>query len=465
MADALGRRFTCDGRVASPRGSAILPHLMRRLAPLLVVACSDYALETSKTPAEGGLPTIAVDPGQIDITGVCSTEARDILIENQGDATLTLSAISIDGDGWDLVASPSLPHTLGIGESTLVSVEGSDGDAALIIDSDDLDTPRLQVPLSAIANTPPVVRIDSPTSAQVIAENADLALLGYVHDDEQGAETLGITWAASIDGVVSTAGALADGTAAATWVAAGRTAGAQRLDLSATDDCGLATTASADFCQEGASTYDALSLAAWHYEGAAYWDSGNTWIELTPAVTDQVGSAFETSTPVNADDVQIEFYFYIGDGSGADGISLTALDTARMTSYLGGTGCGIGYGGSADCTSGPALPGWSLEIDTYYNSGVDPTGDDHLAFTFDGDVDGYVAWATLPEMENTGWHLATVRILSPRLTVAIDGTTYIDQDVAGNFAFNAFVGFTAGTGGDTNRHLIDELTITDYRCD
>jgi hypothetical protein len=42
---------------------------------------------------------------------------------------------------------------------------------------------------------------------------------------------------------------------------------------------------------------------------------------------------------------------------------------------------------------------------------------------------------------------------------------YIDQDVAGFTAFSAWVGFTAGTGGETNEHRIDELTVTDYSCD
>ena len=31
-------------------------------------------------------------------------------------------------------------------------------------------------------------------------------------------------------------------------------------------------------------------------------------------------------------------------GTGADGISLTALDQSRMTGFLGGAGCGLGYG-------------------------------------------------------------------------------------------------------------------------
>ena len=116
-------------------------------------------------------------------------------------------------------------------------------------------------------------------------------------------------------------------------------------------------------------------------------------------------------------------------------------------------------------TAGPALPGWSIEVDTYYNEGYDPTDADHVAFTFDGDADGPAAWAALPEIEDTGWHSMSVSVSDPHVTVLIDGVTYIDQDLSGYFGFPAYVGFTAGTGGDTNRHLIQDLTVTNRACE
>jgi hypothetical protein len=163
--------------------------------------------------------------------------------------------------------------------------------------------------------------------------------------------------------------------------------------------------------------------------------------------------------------VEIEFLFYIGGGSGADGISLTAIDVDRMTTFLGGTGCGLGYGGDAACTAGPALPGWSIEVDTYFNDGQDPTIEDHLTFVFDGDVDAPQAWTPLPEMEDTGWHTMTVTVTAPHVKIAIDGDIYIDQELTGHFDFPANIGFTAGTGGQTNFHRIDALEVTSYLCD
>ncbi|HND31544.1 MAG TPA: hypothetical protein PLA94_16190 [Myxococcota bacterium] len=79
-------------------------------------------------------------------------------------------------------------------------------------------------------------------------------------------------------------------------------------------------------------------------------------------------------------------------------------------------------------------------------------------------MDDAALWATLPEIEDTGWHRMEVAVAAPHVRVSIDGVVYLDGDVGG-FSFPAYVGFTAGTGGQTNRHLIDELTVTDYFCE
>ncbi len=433
---------------------------------LFCLSCSDYGIEKQvEAHEDGGEGDVVADPGSLDWSALCSADAASIAITNEGDGDLTISAITLEGAGWTLGSVAPLPLVLKSGESTLVPVTGVDGDATIVVLSDDVDTPELHIPLHVTANAAPVTTISSPTAGVVWAEAADVVLAGFVADDADLAEALVISWASSAVGLLSNAAASVDGTTSYAWPTADRPTGHQTITLTATDSCGASTTFSVEACQDGAFTYDALDVSTWHYEGAAAYDSAEAYLQLTPASSDQVGSAFEIASPVNGDSVDIDFAFYIGDGTGADGLSLTTLDTARMTTFLGGTGCGIGYGGEASCTDGPALPGWSIEVDTYYNGDADPTEDDHVAFTFDGDVDAPKAWAPLPEMEDSGWHQMQVSVVAPHVIVAIDGTTYIDQDIDGAWAFSGYVGFTAGTGGETNRHLIDSLQVTDYSCD
>ena len=200
-----------------------------------------------------------------------------------------------------------------------------------------------------------------------------------------------------------------------------------------------------------------IDIGEWNFEGSANWDDINNELELTPAQNSLVGTAFNTADTVSGYQVEIGFDFYIGDGSGADGLTLTALDVDRMTTFLGETGGGIGYGG---------LPGWTLEIDTYFNgSETDSTSDDHLMFTFDGNPSNKLLWSALPEMEDTGWHSMEIKVNAPHVYAAVDSIVYIDSDIDGWNEFNAVVGFTAGTGGLTNRHMIRELIVsTKSKC-
>ena len=87
-----------------------------------------------------------------------------------------------------------------------------------------------------------------------------------------------------------------------------------------------------------------------------------------------------------------------------------------------------------------------------------------LARVIDGDVDGPAFWSDLPEMEDTGWHSMLVHVSAPHVYVEIDGIPYMDTNVSGFFGFPAYIGFTAGTGGATNAHLIDSLIVTETAC-
>lgn len=429
-----------------------------------LLGCSDYNLSGEKddnAQPEEGVPALEATPLSVSAEGACPEGSADVTLRNVGDASLDILAVGTTG-AWT-TEGVSLPLTLAPGEEEGFVVVGS-GTGSLQIESTDPAEPVVTIPLEATPDASPEIAIVTPSNNDVLAPG-DHLLEAEVADAEDAAEDLVVTWVSDVDGVLASGAATGAGESFLTWTAP-RTEGDHTLTATVVDTCGNAASTELSVCQQAGYTVDELDLSSWHFEGVANWDASNNWLELTPVGTGLVGTAFATDTVVSADNVEIRFNFFIGDGTGADGISLTALDVDRMTTFLGGTGCGIGYGGDAACTTGPALPGWSIEVDTYDNgSSVEPTPNHHLAFTFDGDVDGYVAWAELPDMEDTGWHEMEVVVAAPRVTVSVDGTTYIDQDLGGNFGFNAYVGFTAGTGGDTNRHLIDSLSVTETVCE
>lgn len=400
-------------------------------------------------------PDIAVSPEEV-AGRICEATYDDVVtVKNEGDGPLTLESATTTGE-W--TATVLLPVTLGAGEQLSIDVSGT-GEGELTIVSDDPDEPIVVVPLTADVDTPPVATLTSPLDGSIFAEpTVDQVLTGTILDPDSG--SVDITW--RVDGAVLGTDTVAPGPVSTVWPAPA--SGDHTITIQAADSCSEVSDL-IQVCQDGTTTSENLGISTWHYEGSAYWDGPNNYLVLTDAIDTQVGSAFDTTAAVTGGAVDIDFDFYIGDGTGADGISLTALDTTRIATYLGGSGCGIGYGGDATCTAGPALPGWSIEVDTYFNDGYDPTDADHVAFTFNGDADGPAAWAALPEQEGTGWHTMSVRVADPHVSVTIDGVTFIDQDLTGTFAFPAYVGFTAGTGGETNRHLIRALTVTDRACD
>jgi hypothetical protein len=438
------------------------------LFALLVGACSDYKLSSENDVVDGEEPDILVEPTAID-AAFCTRTEQPLTVSNIGLATLTVSAVALEGEGWEAeIAEESF--SLEPGEARAFTLVGTGGAGSFRVESDDPDSPVVRVPLEGALDGPPEASIVAPLAGEILDVGGAVSLEGEVSDAEDAADTLEITWTSDVDGVLSTAPADAAGRATASWPYAGRSEGDHLLTLTAVDACGNSATDSVSLCQQAGYTSEELDLDGWHFEGAAFWDGDNDRLELTDTSTNVVGTAFAIDEVVSGADVNIRFNFYIGDGTGADGISLTALDTERMTTFLGGTGCGIGYGGDADCTAGPALPGWSIEVDTYFNDGQDPTEDDHLMLTFDGDVDDPEVWVALPEMEDNGWHAMEVEVAAPRVTVSIDGVIYIDEDIAADdgavgFEFPAYVGFTAGTGGATNNHWIESLEVTQYACE
>ena len=73
-------------------------------------------------------------------------------------------------------------------------------------------------------------------------------------------------------------------------------------------------------------------------------------------------------------------------------------------------------------------------------------------------------WGVLPDLRDTGWHTASVTVEGSQFEVVIDGVTYLDREVSGDFAFPAILGFTAGSAFVSNAHLIDNVSYSESAC-
>ncbi len=435
-------------------------------------ACSDYDFKpldpVDGTPEETGLteppvttdgpqPDILVDPDSLMFEGVCEVTESFLVVSNKGDADLELRSVTLVGDGWTAPVETA-PPVLAPLEFWRVDLASEGGAAELVIESNDPDSPTVSVPLEALRDlTPPAVSIFDPNLDDILPIDALVTLTGQVDDNVTPAEDLAIEWSSDASGFIGSASAAPDGSLTQPW-AGERPPGEQVITVTATDACGNVGTATVDVCQQAGFDVESLDIATWNFEGSAQWDAKNTWVELTRPITNQAGTAFQTSSTVDSDDIEIEFAFFAGASDGADGFSLTALDSTRMTGFVGDTGGGLGYAG---------MPGWTIEVDTWYNAEYnDPTQQDHVSIHVDGNVSSYTAWAALPEMEDNNWHTMSVTVSGVHFTVVIDGTTYVDVDVpAASTTFPAYIGFTAATGAVTNYHLIDALRVTELVCE
>jgi len=434
----------------------------------VVFACSDYRIQDFKEPEpelEG--PQIAVDPTTVDVGVSCAAHQAELTVSNLGDAPLTITELILSGEGWAIESAPELPLVLDPEAEATISVVGEGGPASLAIRSDDPSRSQITVNLQTDPDELPTLSLDPAPESGILDPGVLLDLTGRVTDGFVDASTLSVAWTSDVDGPLGTSTPATDGTFALPWEGLARTPGPHLLTATFTDACGNTVEDSLVVCQEAGYVADELDLSSWHYEGTAFWNVGAQAVELTALDPFAVGTAFQVASSVPADNLSIRFEFQTGNGTGADGFSITALDVDRMTGFIGAPGCALGYGEAHESCidTGEALPGWSIEVDTYYNPFIDPSSNDHLSLTFDGDLDTTAAWVELPEVEDTGWHTLQVVIRAPFIQIYLDDEILIDESLPGFTPFDAYIGFTAATGGDTNEHTMRGLAVSGDACD
>jgi len=408
-------------------------------------------------------PRLAVTPEAIAHPLLCAPVEETVRLRNDGNFPLRITAVRVVGSGWGLTP-PALPLILGVREERALGLYATDGAAMLQVESDDPTRPLLELPLSARANSNPTLSLIAPRTGATVAEGLAVDVESLSSDPDGARDALQVRLLDGAGNIVQSSAVGPDGLSSLAWAPEQRPTGNQPLTVEVRDRCGAVASQRLDLCLDATSPYQPLQLEGWHYEGATRQEAGSGELVLTPAERYQAGSAFDTGRIVDGGRVDISFGFRIAGGTGADGFSLTALDTEQATTLLGPRGCGIGYGGDAPCTQGPGLPGWSVEFDTFYNPEVDPTTQPHVAFALDGALESPPLWVEVPQLVDDAWHQMRVEVAAPHVRVTIDDAVVLEGEVEGRWNFPAWVGFTAATGGKTDEHRIRGLTVTRHLC-
>jgi fibronectin type 3 domain-containing protein len=187
------------------------------------------------------------------------------------------------------------------------------------------------------------------------------------------------------------------------------------------------------------------STANLFYNGSAAINGSRA--ELTNGGLFQAGSFFST-TPVDISKFSNQFTFQLTTGTTADGFTFTIQDVGPTA--LGPIGGGLGYAGINNSVA--------IKFDLYDNSGegVDSTGlyTDGATPTNVGSIDLTPSGVDLhsgdPMQVNMGYDGTTLTVtITDTITLKSATQTYT-IDIPGTVgSSSAYVGFTAGTGGET----------------
>jgi len=184
-------------------------------------------------------------------------------------------------------------------------------------------------------------------------------------------------------------------------------------------------------------------------------------LRLTPAANSQTGSAF-ISTPflINSfTSFNTYFQFRIHSGNGADGLTFMLQNAAAAENTLGGGGGNLGYSGINNSIA--------VEFDTFFNSGWDPDSN-HTGINLNGSVTSIATSSGVPNLDSGSSLFAWIDYdaLSDLLEVYVASVNTkpnvpvlfatVDLTLIGP---QAYVGFSAATGGLNNVHDIEAWTF------
>jgi outer membrane protein assembly factor BamB len=197
---------------------------------------------------------------------------------------------------------------------------------------------------------------------------------------------------------------------------------------------------------------DPTTPGAWALAGnATVTATSPPTLQLTSASGGQQAGIGYYPTAVSGAGVTATFDAVIGGGTGADGMTFMLADASAHPPVLGVLGGGLGFSGNT---------GLAVALDTYQNA-VNPSNNFVGVATGAGPSADTLKWAAtttnVPPLRGTPVHVV-VATSSTGLTVTVNSTLMLTY--TGAVPTNVYVGFTGGDGGLTDRHAVENVTIT-----
>lgn len=228
-------------------------------------------------------------------------------------------------------------------------------------------------------------------------------------------------------------------------------------------------------------TFDTdLPADEWAVIGDASRDSRG-WLEMTQNIRDRRGAILYTGNPISQGDIRIRFDISTGQcnepgvcastATGADGFAMSIIETSTVDDVRGileraQGGGGLGYGVSGGYGT-EVITAFHIEFDTWYNQlndaeyHTDPTTENHIGITLNGDPGNHILWAALPNLEDNNWHSVAIDVVGSTVTVRFDDVVVAEEEVEGLVFKGGWLAFTGVTGYYSNYHRFDNLVITE----
>lgn len=431
------------------------------------IAASTITVATTSGPvtvtvtATGQAPaaSLVVSPEALSVGGatVGQSTSGGLTLSNAGGQPLTINSIELPDAPFQISGLPAVGATIAAGASVAATVTFAPTQAGYFTDELILHTTGgdATVDMSATATTAPLMAV-TPANIDYGGVAVGGSKLLTFTISNPGGGPLTITKSKPPIGSAFTANtAIPEGTSipagdsiTATVLFTPTTAGAATGSWIINGNDGLGERA-IGFTGTGLA-FGTPTAGGWQLNGSAAASATN--LILTHNASYLAGSAFWPAL-VETQDLKVSYDMTIDQGQGADGMTFTFGDPqdGATPSSLGSYGNGLGFAG---------IGGIAVTFDTYKRLANEPSSNFiGIAARSSGEQLNYVATTTaaLPAMVNATHHV-DITYTGGNLKVDLDGITRLRKAIA--LPANAYLGWTAGTGSLTDRHMVSNVVFS-----